>query len=86
MVRDHEFSDVINHNVSYSGFTALHYAVVIDDETLIKYLLEHGADPTVENNRGYRPANYCINDRVKALLDEYTGKVCDKWREVSLIK
>lgn len=75
MVRDREFCDWINHYVNYSGFTGLHYAVVIDDETLIKYLLEHGADPTLENNRGYTPANYCVNERVKVMLEEYTVKV-----------
>ena len=55
--------------MSYSGFTALHYAVVMDDEALIRYLLEHRADPTIENNRGLTPDRYCDNDRVKALLD-----------------
>ena len=62
--------------MSYSGFTALHYAVVMDDEALIRYLLEHRADPTIENNRGLTPDRYCNNDRVKALLEEYTVKVC----------
>ena len=76
MVRDRDFSDQINHFASYSGFTALHYAVVVDDEALIQYLLEHGADPTVENNLGLAPSNYCTNERAKALLEEYTVKVC----------
>ena len=76
IARDRDFSDSVNHFVSYSGFTALHYAVVMDDETLIRYLLEHGADPTIENNRGLTPDRYCNNERVKALLEEYTVKVC----------
>jgi ATP-dependent Clp protease ATP-binding subunit ClpB len=75
MVRDRDFNDSINHFVSYSGFTALHYAVVVDDEKLIRYLLEHGADPTIENNRGLTPSRYCNNDTVKVLLEEYTAKV-----------
>lgn len=76
IARDRDFSDSLNHFVSYSGFTALHYAVVTDDETLIQYLLKHGADPTVENYRGLTPSMYCNNERVKALLEEYTVKVC----------
>ena len=76
MVRDTEFSDSINHYASYSGFTPLHYAVVMDDERLIEYLLEHGADPTLENNRGYTPDKYCTNERVGRLLKEYAVKVC----------
>ena len=76
MVREQEFCHQINPYASYSGFTALHYAVIVDDEKLIKYLLDHGADPTIENNRGYQPINYCTNERVRAMLEEYSAKVC----------
>ena len=75
IARDRDFNDSLNHFVNYSGFTALHYAVVVDDETLIQYLLKHGADPTIENNRGLTPDRYCNNERVKALLEEYAVKV-----------
>ena len=75
MARDRDFNDGMNHNASYSGFTPLHYAVVMDDESLVRYLLEHGADPTIENNRGLTPDRYCNNERVMALLEEYTAKV-----------
>ena len=75
IARDREFSDSVNHYVSYSGFTPLHYAVVMDDEPLVRYLLEHGADPTIENNRGFTPDRYCNNERVMSLLEEYTAKV-----------
>ena len=74
-LRDHEFNSDINHYVSYSGFTPLHYAIIVDDIEMVKYLLDHGADPTLENNRGYKPANYCVNESIKALLEEYTNKV-----------
>lgn len=73
--RDRDFTDNLNHFASYSGFTALHYAVVVDDEVMIQYLLEHRADPTVENNRGLTPDKYCNNERVKALLEDSTVKV-----------
>ena len=75
MVRDLEFSSEINHYVSYSGFTPLHYAVVLGDEKVARYLLERGADPTLENNRGLRPGSYCTSERIKDLLEEYTAKV-----------
>ena len=75
IARDRDFSDSLNHYSSYSGFTALHYGVVMDDERLVRYLLEHGADPTIENNRGLMPGRYCNNERVLVLLEEYTAKV-----------
>ena len=74
-MRDREFSSKVNHHVSYSGFTPLHYAVVLDNEELVQYLLENGGDPTLENNRGLRPSSYCINQRILALLTEYADKV-----------
>ena len=42
MVRDRDFSSRINQFVSYSGFTPLHYAVVLEDHSMVKYLLEKG--------------------------------------------
>lgn len=41
-MRDNEFSSILNHSISYSGFTPLHYAVIVDDEYIVKYLLENG--------------------------------------------
>ena len=75
MTRDTEFCSFINHYVSYSGFTPLHYAILYDDAELVKYLLDHGADPTLENNRGYTPSDYCTNEDIKLLLEEATVKV-----------
>ena len=75
VVRDQEFNSQINHFVSYSGFTPLHYAVVMDDQRMVQLLLSHGADPTVENNRGLTPINYCTNEEMKTLLQEEAAKV-----------
>ena len=74
-IRDEEFCSFINHYVSYSGFTPLHYAILCDDVKLVKYLLDQGADPTVENNRGYTPSDYCTNEEIKAILEDAAIKV-----------
>jgi len=77
-VRDREFSSRINHYVSYSGFTPLHYAVVMEGEEdggMVQYLLDHGADPTIENNRGLCPMKYCTSEETKNLLKKYAAKV-----------
>ena len=77
-VRDNEFSSHINHFVNYSGFTPLHYAVVLDDQRMVQLLLSHGADPTVENSRGLAPIDYCTNEEMKALLHEHAAKVSSR--------
>lgn len=77
-MRDREFSSRINHYVSYSGFTPLHYAVVMEREEggeMVQYLLEHGADPTIENNRGLCPLRYSISEETKSRLKKYATKV-----------
>ena len=42
MIRDEEFSDKVNHHANYSGFTPLHYAVLLDSHTMAELLLENG--------------------------------------------
>ena len=74
-MRDHEFSSEINHFVSYSGFTPLHYAVAMDDLRMVEILLDGGADPTLENNRGLTPINYCTNEEMRTLLNLFTAQV-----------
>ncbi len=73
--RDSEFCSFISNYVSYSGFTPLHYAILGDDERIVKFLLDNGADPTLENNRGFTPSDYCTNEAIRSLLEEYTNKV-----------
>ncbi len=41
-IRDNEFCSWINQYVSYSGFTPLHYAILSDNESIIRYLLDNG--------------------------------------------
>ena len=74
-VRDQEFCSLVNHHVSYSGFTALHYAVLTEDRAMVEWLLENGADPTVENHRGLKPSDYSTSSEILSLLQEHTAKV-----------
>ncbi|XP_064405178.1 mitochondrial disaggregase-like isoform X2 [Halichondria panicea] len=72
LIRDREFCSLINHHVSCSGFTALHYAIVIDNREVVECLLESGADPTIENHRGLAPSDYCTNQEILTLLQQHT--------------
>ncbi|GFG28773.1 hypothetical protein Cfor_10764, partial [Coptotermes formosanus] len=56
--REHEFSDVLSNRMSFRGFTALHYAVLIGDVDVVKALLEGGADPTIKTAAGYLPLDF----------------------------
>jgi len=50
--------------MSFRGFTALHYAVLIDDVRVVKALLEAGADPTMKSAAGYLPVDFAQNSPV----------------------
>ena len=54
-LRDREFCSWINHYISYSGFTPLHYAIIADNESIIRYLLENGT-----NNNGLSSTCMCV--------------------------
>ena len=40
-----------------------------------------GANPSLEDSMGHTPANYCTNESVKQLLDQYSIKVRERERE-----
>lgn len=77
-LRDAEFCSYINHYISYSGFTPLHYAILLDDIEVVRLLLDNGANPTLENSRGCIPLDYCTNDDIMLLLEQYTIKVSNR--------
>lgn len=67
--RTEEFSSRISPLADTSGFTPLHYAVIIGDMEMIKLLLSHGADPTIKNAEGHPPKDYFdAEDQPQALL------------------
>lgn len=75
MIRDEDFSSQLNNSATFLGFTALHYAVLINDLDMIKLLLKYGANPCIQNDSGNRPVEYAADENVKKLLDEHTLKV-----------
>lgn len=74
--REEEFSDKLNHRALFSGFTALMYAALIGNTTILEMLLENGADPSIENEMGLKARDYANNyPQMIKLLQEYEGKV-----------
>ncbi|EFA01960.1 mitochondrial disaggregase [Tribolium castaneum] len=74
MTREEEFSNSLNAKVSFRGFTALHYAVLINNLSIVKLLIDQGADPTIENEAGHTPLAYAVEGDLKNYLQEKTSK------------
>ena len=64
--------------VNVDGDTTLISAVDMGRPKLVKYLLEHGADPTITDNAGNKAVDYIGNSaqdsELKVLLEEYEVK------------
>uniref|UniRef100_A0A0R3T1I0 AAA domain-containing protein n=1 Tax=Rodentolepis nana TaxID=102285 RepID=A0A0R3T1I0_RODNA len=67
-IRYEEFSACLKPDTNYRGCTALHYAVLVNDEALVKLLLDSGADPSMENIHGHLPIDLCKSDSIARLL------------------
>lgn len=75
LIREEEFSSNLSPKATFRGFTALHYATLIDSLEVVRLLLESGADPLLENDAGHRSLLYAKEGEVKKLLETYTAKV-----------
>jgi hypothetical protein len=66
--REEDFCDRLSSRATFNGFTALHYAVLNDNITIINILIEHGADPLIENEQGHLPSAYSLQQRKELLI------------------
>ncbi len=73
--REGEFCDRLSSRATFNGFTALHYAVLNDNLSIVNVLIEHGADPLIENEQGHLPSAYALQQR-KEFLFELEKNVC----------
>ena len=73
--REEEFCDRLSSRATFNGFTALHYAVLNDNLDIVNLLIEHGADPLIENEQGHLPSAYALQQR-KELLSQFEKNVC----------
>lgn len=72
--REEEFSGYLNNRATFQGFTALHYAVLIDSKACVEILLNRGANPTIESEAGHQPIDYAKEGEIKEMLKEYSIK------------
>ncbi|KAI8343047.1 P-loop containing nucleoside triphosphate hydrolase protein [Chlamydoabsidia padenii] len=67
-VRQADFSADLMPYRDYRDYTALHYAVIICNPTVVSLLLDHMADPLVRNSNGLTPREYLYH------VERFTGE------------
>ena len=84
--RHREFSPVIDPYAITTGFTPLHYAVLVGNHEMIKVLLEAGADPTQASAQGHLPRDlFDPRKQSQSILEELDrGERVYKERQASL--
>lgn len=78
MLRDEEFCNSLNNKATFLGFTALHYAVLIDNLDLTKLLIKYGANPMLENDVGHKPIAYAKEGEIKTYLETEMTEVSNE--------
>ncbi|BET01516.1 AAA domain (Cdc48 subfamily) [Nesidiocoris tenuis] len=80
--RESEFSESLRAQENYLGFTALHYAVLVECTDCVKLLLAKGANPNIEAS-GHTPVALAKDAEMKTLLESEVEKfqLAEKERE-----
>ena len=72
VIREGEFSTILRHDQMFRGCTALHYAVLVDDPSCVQALLDGGADPTLENEYKFQPADYARDIGMRTMMEKHS--------------
>ncbi|XP_048217588.1 caseinolytic peptidase B protein homolog isoform X2 [Perognathus longimembris pacificus] len=81
VTREDDFNNRLNNRASFKGCTALHYAVLADDFSTVKELLDGGANPVQRNEMGHTPLDYAREGEVMKLLKSSETKYMEKQRK-----
>lgn len=81
MMREEEFSSSLNNNATFLGFTALHYAALVDNIEIARILIKYGGNPTLQNDLGHTPIMYADGE-MKPYLEKEMSAVCFLIRKV----
>lgn len=82
LIRDTEFSPDLR-RVSAYGCTALHYAALANDSDTLEVLMKYGADPTVKNELGFKPAKFANPSTEKRLM-QYEDEFVKRLKEIEM--
>lgn len=64
-----------NVNATFQGFTALHYAALLNNIESLKVLMDHGADPNLKSVSGHKPIDLVTDITIYELLSDYENDV-----------
>ncbi|KAF7280465.1 hypothetical protein GWI33_005860 [Rhynchophorus ferrugineus] len=74
MIRDEEFSTILNNKATFRGFTALHYAAIANNIETVKLLLSYGANPALETESGHKAFQYAKEGPIKQYLEQKSNE------------
>ena len=79
--RDSNFSNKLDHSSDFSGFTALHYSVLLADYRMTELLLAKGINATLEAHAGYTAKQLTNDPQLKKVLDKAEDKSREREKE-----
>ena len=81
--RDSQFSNKLDHGSEFSGFSALHYSVLLADSRMTDLLLAQGISATIETHAGYTAKELTNEPKYRRLLEkaEEKSRVRERERE-----
>jgi len=75
LIREQYFMNNFNANAMFQGFTALHYAALMNNIESLEVLMKYGADPYLKSVTGLRPIDLVTDAQAYELLLEYENNV-----------
>ncbi|XP_050436131.1 caseinolytic peptidase B protein homolog [Adelges cooleyi] len=69
--RQDDFPSFFNPKATVQGFTALHYAALLNNVESLRVLMKYGADPFLKSVTGHTPINLTTDVEVYRMLQEY---------------
>lgn len=70
-IRENHFMHNLNVNATFQGFTAFHYAALLNNIESLKVLMDHGADPRLKSVTGHKPIDLVTDLTIYELLADY---------------
>ncbi|XP_045582352.2 mitochondrial disaggregase [Procambarus clarkii] len=81
VIREGEFSTLLNHNQMFRGCTALHYAVLAHDQESVQILLDAGANPMLVNEYRFKPEDYARDIGMRTMMQKHSEKYLAKQKQ-----